>query len=73
MADTLQGQVEFNKFDLSRLPVLWDQLDPQKVECAMANLAASLPKQKTELLKRIRNSRQKTVITDCDVTMNFEE
>lgn len=41
--------VELNKFDMSRLPIKWDQVDPEKMQQAIEAINASTKQQCEEL------------------------
>ena len=50
------GRVEFGKFDLNRLPVLWQNVEPEKIQKAVRAFERTQEQQVKELERRKQNS-----------------
>ena len=68
MEDTaLEGQIEFGKFDLNRLPVLWKNVEPDKVTKTMRALERTKSQQVKELNCRKKSAaKSKNECKDVD-------
>ena len=50
---TQSGPVELGVFDLSRLPVLWSTIDPEKIEQAVTTIESHVDEQVQQLQSRV--------------------
>jgi 3-hydroxyacyl-CoA dehydrogenase len=58
MTEQQVGPIEVGVFDLSRLPVMWGDVDPDKAEQAVATIEASVEEQVKQLESKQKKQRQ---------------
>ena len=51
--------VEFGKFDMSRLPIKWDEVDPVKMQSALDKIESSTHAQCVQLRDRVAGGDEK--------------
>jgi hypothetical protein len=65
MSLTQSGPIEIGVFDFSRLPIFWNNIDPEKIEQAVTTIESHVDEQVQQLQSRVDQQK--------DVQNNIEE